>query len=247
MIKLETVRDFPIEVQQLIEYKIHDLKIENVQVKNYLRSERRYWCGFDTPVKDSLRSELKQLLINESFECYHCTKVINPNEIVLNGLHVLKTSDLKNRVLKTIGPYINDNQRKYFIECFDSYVDGSLGIREKMIWFVPNLKEVDDQGCELFFEYYGGEITRRLLYDRKDEFYPILKQLGSPIIVQCSVRFSELSQNHFLNFINSFLDMVIRNTDNIGWEFYLEGNLLPDKIIRIIDKKNTVLNFSKTT
>ncbi|HCA43304.1 MAG TPA: hypothetical protein DEP28_08635 [Bacteroidetes bacterium] len=236
MIQIKNIETFPTEIKSVILSRKNELIDELLKESEFLESEEKYWTSYETPIKNEVITNLKKILINKSFSCFHCTKIINKSEIADNGLYPLNIKDLGKRILNNISNYLTDVQINIFNNAFNNFQDGILGCRENMIWFVSNYEITRTTGCEYFYNYYGGEVTRRILYDYQNDFYPILKRIGMPATVECCIETKELFPNHFDNLIVQIIDSLLSENQYINWEFYLSKHIPADKIIKIYEE-----------
>lgn len=230
---VETISSLPSKIIELIEANKDELNDEYNGENHYIETGECYIKSFPTPVKNKIKEELKKMLLGKNFKCFHCTRLLDKNEILQNGLKKLCIKELKTRVFRVLKHYLTDQQIKILIDSFDGYNEGTFGSRENMIWFVSSQRLAKSKGCDPFYQYYGGEATRRILSEHENIFLPILSKIGSPMIIECELEFKEIKDYHFDYLVNTLLSNFIENIEEINWEFYLEKNIEPERICKV--------------
>ncbi len=86
---------------------------------------------------------------------------------------------------------------------FDAYAE--YNYREGQLWFALSKEATDDPGYADFFRFFGGEVTRRALYDLRDELFPILESAGVPAVVEAQLRISEGAGYQISNMAKEFI------------------------------------------
>lgn len=237
MEKVETINDLVARFQNHFKSRISELIEENLKEQEFLESEDKYWGAFDTPIKTQIEKELRILLLDCYFKCYHCTRLIDKDVVIKDGIKALNIRDFKIKVMKATEHHLTEDQKLILNNCFAKYSEGKFGRRENLIWFVSNLHLTESAGCQDFFNYFGGEVTRRILDAHKNEFYPILGKIGKPFIIECSMGFKEIKSVQQDSLINTIIDGLICESIDINWEFSIEKDLLPERIIEIHENK----------
>lgn len=232
MIDLSTIEKLPDDFQNLIVSHRNNLINEFRNESAFLQTEQRYHRGFPTPIKDNLKSELKELLKDKDFKSYHSTRIINEDEILKSGLRYLRIEEQKSKVTETLTTYLSKKEMQLLTECFNS-TNISLGQREGQIWFLPDLRMAESE-CGILREFYGGEAISRMLYDHKILFDPILKKIGTPMIIECKIKINDLDGFHFDNLTDRIIDEIVGVHAFINWEFYLEKDIPQRDILNII-------------
>jgi hypothetical protein len=237
MERVEAINDLVARFQNHFKSRKPELIEENLKEQEFLESEDRYWGTFETPIKTQIEKELRILLLDSYFKCYHCTRLIDRDVVRKDGIKTLNVKDFKIKVQKATETYLTESQKLILNDCFAKYRDGKFGRRENLIWFVSNLNLTESRGCQDFFNYFGGEVTRRILAEHENEFFPILEKIGKPFIIECSMGFNEIKSAQQDSLIDAIIDGFICESIDINWEFSIEKDLLPGRIIEIYEKK----------
>jgi len=204
---------------------------------------------------NELFNTIMALLKNEKILGFHCTKQINPRELLKTGLNKLNPIEYEIWIKKFLKSRLSDEKTIIEIDnCFAKYNEhDEFKHRENMIWFVINKSLVHDSGCKYFFKYYGGEVIRRLAYPIKDTVFPILIQTGIPTVVAFEFEFKELADYHQYNLVKSLIKSKIfeksyKYYNEMQAEGYVKRDIRPQEIVEVyFDSdmtrlKNTVAN-----
>ena len=170
-----------------------------------------------TPVYNQTQNQLELLLREHKVRAFHCTKLANFNEVYQSGLVVLRPEFIKRIVLTELRKKgLNSALIRKAEEAFDRFLSRKdFDSRGGMVWFVLTEKMTDDYGCEDFFRYFGGEVTRRALEDLKDKIFPVLEEIGVPAVVECSIPIAYGADHQLSNMAKEFI--------KYGEEKFLDG------------------------
>lgn len=257
MIDFDNISTIPNSILSLIDEKREAIRGE-LLLESQMNLAGHKWKGGLVSIENYNESfqKILEILQNEKILAFHCTKQINPSQIYETGLNVFNSSEYEDWMKKFLNIKISDKRIiKKIDKCFKDYKElGEYEHREKMIWFVINKSLVYNPGCKYFFKYFGGEVSRRVLYPIKDVVFPILIQTGIPTVVVFEFEFNELSDYHQNNLVSSFIKSKIFDKSykyymEMGTEGYIEKNIKPQEIIQIFydndakKLKNTVANM----
>lgn len=208
---------------------------EQSKENEFLRNRQFDFLPFPTPIKDGLKIFLENKLIEHSIVCYHCTRLNNKDDVISNGLKVLNVDSYRKEIIRNLEPYISQNWVDIADECLRNYNDsGAIGKREGMIWFIGNLNLIKDGGCNDLFRYYGGEITRRVLENHNNIFYPILESIGTPYIIKCEIPLKELKTDYHYEILIEQIIQSLIDERYIDFEFYITKDISPNMIKDVI-------------
>lgn len=256
MIDFDQIDTIPSSIISLLD-KQGDLIREELVLETKRALAGHQWKGGTVTTDFYVESfdKITELLYNEKILGFHCTKLINPNEILTTGLKKLNPKEYENWMKKFLKGKLRDKKTIEKIEkCFAEYDgNGEYEHRENMIWFVINKSLVYDSDCKYFFKYYGGEVIRRVAYPIKDIVFPILIQTGIPTVVAFEFRFNELPDYQQHNLVKSLIESKVFEKSykyyrNMEAEGYIERDIEPQEIIKVFQDndvkklKNTVAN-----
>ena len=256
MIDFDQIETIPSSIISLLD-KNRDLIRDELVLDTKRAIAGHQWEG-GTVSKDNYNKVFQKIteqLSNKKIIGFHCTKLINPDEIITTGLKRLNSKEYELRMKKFLKEKIKDKKTIREIDkCFAEYNNnGNYKHRENMIWFVINKSLVHDSGCKYFFKYYGGEVIRRAAYSIKDVVFPILIQSGIPTVVAFEFDFKELADYHQDNLIKTLIESKVFEKSykyyrDMEAEGYIERDINSQEIIQVFydndvkKLKNTVAN-----
>ena len=97
------------------------------------------------------------------------------------------------------------------------------------------------KGCEEFFKFFGGEVTRRAVWPVKDIVYPILEKIGIPTVIECGLNISDAMDFQVINICKEMINygihkFVFKNAYSLKCEMCVKHDVIPDDIIKIWKK-----------
>lgn len=241
MIDFDNIDTIPNSIIALINKKRELIRSELLlDIKRTLAGHQ--WKGGTVSIENynKLLKIVIDLLKNEKILGFHCTKHINPRELLKTGLNKLNPREYEIWMKKFLKSKLNDEKTiKEIDNCFAKFNEhNEYKHRENMIWFLINRSLVHDSGCKYFFKYYGGEVIKRLAYPIKDTVFPILIQTGIPTVVEFEFEFKELTVYHQHNLVNSLIKSKIFEKsytyyNEMQTEGYVTRDIKPQDIVEV--------------
>lgn len=243
MIELDNTRTWPNEIWDILKENLETINNE-LKYEFYAYSKGLQWHkSIVTPEYDKAKSKIIEIISRLEIKAYHCTKLTSWEGIYKEGLKTLNYDFHVIKVLEEMKKLeINDDILYRVKESFNRFErEGKYGKRENMLWFVLSRDLTDCRGCEYFFKYFGGEVTRRALEQIESELLPILSNIGIPSVVEFKVKVVELSYK-----IDYIAERIIKYVINryikkvkfsFNCEAYVYRNIDPEDIISIWEKK----------
>ncbi len=242
MIDFENEKTWPSDICDLIFSNVDIIKKEKDAKEKHNLRECNHLCSIETPILSSTLNILERTLSKYEIKATHCTKLIDFDSILYGGLKLLTKETILTEILRTLSPLLPPKDISEIINLFDNYEnDKGFENRQNMIWFVLTEDFSNDIGCQDLFKYYGGEVTRRILYSKKDKYYPLLEKLGKPCIVQCKIPIKKVAPFQLSNIANELVDYGINKIINnsivyIKAECNIQSTVIPSDIIAIKEK-----------
>jgi len=241
MIELDKFETWPNKIIDLIGKNSYTIKKE--QDIEYEHRDLRWFPSIAprTDCYNDTKSKIESIILNHQVKAYHCTKIQSWEELRKNGLIILKHSTIKSIVTEAIKKVKCDPE--FISQVSNAYDDfekkGSYKYRENMIWFVLNNHLIYEDGCEDFFIYFGGEVTRRALYRLKLD---VLRSIGIPTIVECILDVNKAEPFQVSNIANEIIkygiSKFVLNTEyKLKCEMCIVENVPHNKIIDILERK----------
>jgi hypothetical protein len=243
MIELDQVNTWPVQILKILENRASFIKDEREREEQSLCDGSYILNPVYCHVYDETVEELKNILLKHKIRGYHCTKVINWNDIQRKGLTVLRLQEFQITLideLKNIGI-----DRVIIEKIKDSFVtfekNKSFVGREGLLWFVLTKELTEYIGCEEFFKFYGGEVTRRAVWPVKDIVYPILQKIGIPTVIECSLNISDAMDFQVINICKEMINygvqkFIFKNDYSLQCEMCVKHDVLSNDIIKIWEK-----------
>ena len=243
MIELDQVDTWPVQILKILENKAYYIKDEKEREEQSLCDGSYILNPVYCRVYDESVEDLKNILIKHKIRGYHCTKIINWNGIQRKGLTVLRPQEFQSTLideLKSIGI-----DRVILEKIKDSFAtfekNRSCVGREGLLWFVLTKELIEYKGCEEFFKFFGGEVTRRAAWPVKDIVYPILQKIGIPTVIECSLNISDSMDFQVINICKEMINygiqkFVFKNGYSLQCEMCVKHDIIPNDIIKIWKK-----------
>lgn len=138
---------------------------------------------------------------------HHCCKGFEDdyNQYGIKPLLISERIDFVKDALRLHG--LSSSDLEHFENRVRSYLtNGQVEGREGKVSFCLNKKLFEDDGCDYFFKYFGGEAMYRAFEGETNcKILKSLTEIGYPLIISCKLNFSEIeqfSQDNIVNFIN---------------------------------------------
>ena len=170
---------------------------------------------------------------------WHCTKLIEKEIIFNEGLKPLKKEYIK-EVIDNLKRNGESEKVLYEVRKKAKEFEEAKGFsnRESMIWFVFTEDMTNTIGCEGFFRYYGGEVTRRILGGDEEFFFPILEKIGTPYIIKCKIAIGDIAEYQISALAKSLIGYILaaeRKECDYAFEAecYIRTKVEPENIIEI--------------
>jgi hypothetical protein len=247
MIDFDVQETIPRNTVDLLSNHKDDLKRE-IRLQTERNSQGHKWYGqkIEMHSYDFCTSEIKRLLINQEIQVYQCTKLLDPYEVLVTGLKPIDRKKYRKGLMVFFYSKIEDHDLLNQIEnCFDEAEkdDDSYSKMENKISFLINKSLIKSSGCREFFQYYGGEAIRTILYGLKEKIYPLLMKNGIPCIVSFSVKFHELEIGQQCDLIKELIhsqvfDFQDKEYRSMGCEGSIKKIVEPKDIIKVISNKD---------
>lgn len=240
MIELDQVDTWPAQILKIIENRAFYIKDEKEREEQSLCDGSYILNPVYCRVYDESVEDLKNILINHKIRGYHCTKIINWNDIQRKGLTVLRPQEFQSTLideLKSIG--IDRVTLEKVKDSFATFEKNGFFVgREGLLWFVLTKELTEYIGCEEFFKFFGGEVTRRAVWPVKDTVYPILQKIGIPTVIECRLNISDAMDFQVTNICKEMINygiqkFVLKNDYSVRCEMCVKHDILSNDIINI--------------
>lgn len=217
MIDLSNEESWPEEILEMLRGRVAQTR-EEKKKELAAHLDGSHWLNPpQTPVYDRTQLQLELLLRGHEIRAFHCTKLTDFDQVYKSGLVVLNPEFIKHRVLTEFRKRGLDSLLvRKADEAFDRFLSHKdFSCRGGMVWFVLTQSMTDEDGCEDFFRYFGGEVTRRALWELREQLYPVLQDIGVPAVVECSIPIADGEAYQLSNMAKEFI--------RYGEEKYLDG------------------------
>lgn len=206
-----------------------------------------------TPIYDLTQNQLELLLREHEVRAFHCTKLTDFNEVYRSGLVALSPEFIKHIVLTELRKKGLDSSLIHKAEnAFDRFFSRKdFDSRGGMVCFVLTKEMIDNSGCEDFFRYFGGEVTRRALWELEEQVFPVLEEVGVPAVVECSIPIADGADYQISNMAEQFIRYGEKKfLDDCYYEMQcelrIEYTVDSGKILSIWEKSNLVCERNET-
>ena len=117
-----SVTTFPKDIHNIFDhYKDKLIKESEYEIAYLCSPYKDCFYNYPTPIKTLVENQLKELLPKYTINAFHCTKLVNINNIISNGLKVLSYDKFKNHIINTLTPYLSAEQKKIAQTCIKTY------------------------------------------------------------------------------------------------------------------------------
>jgi hypothetical protein len=149
----------------------------------------------------AIGEELESFLAAQPIYAYHCTKEPEPGYFAANGLRLTDVEAHQAWFLERFGGRFTDTQRDWLRSAWHDYFvkQGQAKLRNNLIWACLTRSLVRDDGCEPFFDYFGGEAVS-MVADARPDIASILKSIGRPVVVEVAVHGGRLRAGHPMSY-----------------------------------------------
>lgn len=182
---------------------------------------------------------LKSMLNSVKIKAGHYTRVIDSNDIKINGLKKLNLSEHYERIVTAVNGHfdIDDYEMENFKKHIESIDKEMKGIRENLVsCFYPVSNGID---CEHYTNAVGGEVIE-FGQARFPNIYNCLCQVGEPVRVIVAIPYKIIGEHFQETLIDSLIGVTlvknINKSDDISWlnrEIKVSENISPDNIMEI--------------
>ncbi len=191
---------------------------------------------FSAKQYDKAHDELHEALLPFHLKGYHCTKLIESeiSSIICDGMKLQNLISLTSRI---------DNLLKQGLISLDianelkSKNEADDKNRAAMLWFCFFLPKIaGERGIERFFRSWGGEALYNS-HESNPKTGIILKELGTPCIIEADVPISSLNRYSLLviNISRVFLkNRGLKTNENCNLAAYSTKNIAPENIKKVI-------------
>lgn len=241
MICFDDDNTFPQDIKELIYANVIDIKLEKNNETKELLTGKNWNKPIETPLFNITKKSLEDILPKYSARAFHCTRLKNENKLYIEGLKNLEYNTFQQTVIDELQLLVDKDDIVEIRDLFKKYKEqNNLGNREKMLWFVLSKELTYDLGCMDLFKYYGGEITRRALWQKKEKYYSILAEIGNPKVIECAIDLKDARGYQISNLAEQLINYgihkwVLQNKYKINVEIMILKSIEPKNILRIHD------------
>lgn len=244
MIDFDNFNSLPIEVIDLLNNNKISIQHERSQyAERCIAGSLWEFEEVKTEVFDQCKKEILSILEKYDIIGYHCTRLLNPNEIYNSGLKLLDPKEYVLRIKSLLIPKIKSKILKNnIIDILNkSLSSGFFNNREKMIWFLIN-KKLIHSSCDDFLQFWGGESLWNLMSPKR-EVYDILETLGTPSVIKVKVGFNDIASFQKSTLVMELIDEYCYPIDHkfyrkMRCEGFVKCDITKDKILEIVSKDN---------
>lgn len=193
-------------------------------------------------IPNQLIDIVQEILCSYTIQCFHATRIIDKNLIWNNGLGInnwevystymkntLLALNIKNEIIEECINYLKDMCQKKYGKMWYIYLFTLWdGTKSQNKYFEPN-----------YFEYarnIGGEVALDI---DNPNVKKILREKGTPILVECKVPFIDVIDLRKPKIARAFIDFFLSNQNrermNIEFEILTNKVISPENIINIHD------------
>jgi hypothetical protein len=198
--------------------------------------------------------DMLSVMLNDfSIRAYHCTRVMDFNEIALNGLRKLNIFDHCDYIFKILRKCSEDYDfvHQNVIKALGKYKDN----RENMVWFVLNTELIFDRGCYWFYNYFGGEAFRRIIEaefceDISNKIIKTISTIGSPCFVEMEIPIQDIENYKISGISKQMIDHYLKlefgehaGHINSKLEGYIKRDVKAAEILQIYDVSKLLPSF----
>jgi hypothetical protein len=177
--------------------EIHGLVAPNAaQIHQELELERRQsvagksWLSTIGESKYRETTERLGLLLRQhTVRAYHCTRVLDTETVLREGLSPLDMDTMAARVYAALEPSLGPAgalKAKAMLLDYAASAD-DMGCRH-WLWFYLTEEQTTCDSSRPLWEYFGGEVTRSALQGQRFRYYPLLKGIGAPALLSAGSR-----------------------------------------------------------
>lgn len=239
MIRFDDDNSFPQKIRDLIYTNADAIRLEKEIEHQALLNGQQWDNSIETPIYDETIASLETELTNHLAVAFHCTRIFDENEILQNGLNILDINILRQQVTSNLKRFVISNDLDEINSLFDDFIEKNKHkYRDGLLWLILSEKLSKDIGCHDLFSFYGGEVTRRALEPQREKYYPVLKQIGKPILIECIVNLNKTQRWQITNLAEQLINygikkVLFKEISVINAEIMIKQPILQNEILNL--------------
>lgn len=242
-VDLDDFTTWPSGIVPLVQDALTDLIAEREAMRAFdLSSDRWFKPSPPQPATNRIAEHVAEAMAGQHISVFHATRLLDPQQVFREGLKRLSIAE---RIAAIEGlaahgplaPFSDVLQRLLKEADLDDY-----RIREGQVWFTPLRRNLHDDGCDVFFDHWGGEFVERLLCYSDAGLCNTIQNIGTPSVVMARIpAFGCCQGSGDLRLIPTMLDLAIEAEGMArypvsGWDVMLKQDVPPDWIVGVFDR-----------
>lgn len=162
------------------------------------------------PTFDRVKSEIEEILMSSSALGWHCTKLVNPERIKIEGLRQFSVKLIEELIKVDLSHILSDKEQDLILKNIDKFNrSGFFENRTNQLWFLLNQEMWKDTGCQEFFDFFGGEGLRRVIESELPEYQQVFRDVGEPYLIEFPVELKNIASHQISNIVKELIDFGI--------------------------------------
>jgi len=230
---------WPPKLQEFVFHFSNLIADEKDADRKNIESGKAHYRSIEMPTYDKIKSKIEELLLDSSALAWHCTNLINPQNIKRFGLRPLTVDLLKQLVREDLSMHLKKVDQEKILEWILFYQEeGHMKNKENRLWFLLNREIYKAAECKEFLNFFGGEQMRRIIENELCEYIAIFQSVGKPYLVEFHVELNQIETFQLSNLADQLINFGIDSLNREKTPFiYAEGKITktigPDRILKI--------------
>lgn len=242
-VDLDDFTTWPSDIVPLVQDALTDLIAEREAMRAFdLSSDRWFKPSPPQPATDRIAEHVAEAMAGQHIRVFHATRLLDAQQVLRQGLKRLSIAEriaaIENLTARgPLAPFSASLQRLLNDADLRDYRS-----REGQVWFTPLRRNLHDDGCDVFFDHWGGEFVERLLCHSDAGLRKAIQNIGTPLVVMASIPAFGCCQGcGDLQLIPTMVDLAIEAEGMAryavsGWDVMLKQDVPPEWIVGVFDR-----------
>lgn len=240
IIDVDDPTTFPDKVEDLVYNYIDEMSSDTISQLNDIENgvtdgSPKYY--FDKIGAPSLYDSILPLFKGCSLRCYHATRVLDEKTILNNGLLLNDWNNYAAILREALElTAISEADIAEAIALAKQEQERKTQDIPPVICFYSS--SFMDNYMETFCCNVGGEIARWALEDKMPDVFEKLKNIGTPVVVECALPLDDIGQTSIEEMVFFYVKKKLWNRNYIiKFDGKIKRNIKPSEIVRILPSK----------
>ncbi|WP_143741245.1 hypothetical protein [Pontibacter ramchanderi] len=210
MIILEDKSTWPQEVMDFVAPDMARISQER-ELELAKNLEGKSWLS---TIPDSIYVQTQQhlatILRRYSIKAYHATKLPMPEIVLRTGLLPLSDQTLATALSEVVAALPSSDSGKEAQKELNQFVRSEAFENQRgLVWVYLTELQTQQYDSQDLLEFYGGRALRAALANKRYKYFPLLKRLGVPVLITCSVRIADAAEAQVYDLAKLMLDNLL--------------------------------------